>query len=449
MSGRYATHAQMKDSGIWWLGAIPAHWEVIQSRRLFEQRKERMRSGDEQLTSSQKYGVIPQSEFMRLEGQNVMQVFTGAEILKHVEPDDFVISMRSFQGGLEWCAYAGCVSSAYVGLIPIKNVVPAFFKYLFKSKPYIQALQSTSNLVRDGQALRYQNFIQVSLPLISEEEQTQIAKFLDYETAKIDALIAKQQQLIALLQEKRQAVISHAVTKGLNPAAPLRDSGVAWLGAVPAHWTVSKIKHVSDLESGHTPSRKVDEYWVDCQIPWVSLNDTRQLKVVDYISDTAVYINEKGMANSSAHELPAGCVIFTRDATIGLAAITTRRMAVSQHIIAWVCDPTKVSSEYLLLVFYAMEAELERFTSGATLKTIGMPDVNRLTGAFPVLEEQAQIVKHVFSLKEKLTASIAESESMLEILAERRTALISAAVTGKIDVRGWQPPQAQPAGATP
>ncbi|MBK9266059.1 MAG: restriction endonuclease subunit S [Polyangiaceae bacterium] len=228
----------MTESGIWWLGAIPAHWGVIQSRRLFEQRKERMRSGDEQLTASQKYGVIPQKDFMRLEDQSVMQVFTGADILKHVEPGDFVISMRSFQGGLEWCGYAGCVSSAYVGLTPIKSVVPGFFRYLFKSRPYIRALQSTSNLVRDGQALRFQNFAQVSLPLISDEEQTQIAKFLDYETAKIDALIEKQQQLIALLKEKRQAVISHAVTKGLNPDAPMRDSGVEWLGKVPAHWEV-------------------------------------------------------------------------------------------------------------------------------------------------------------------------------------------------------------------
>ncbi len=282
------------------------------------------------------------------------------------------------------------------------------------------------------------------IPAPPLQEQARIAKFLDYETAKIDALIEKQQQLIALLKEKRQAVISHAVTKGLNPDAPVRDSEVEWLGEVPAHWTVCKIKQVAELESGHTPSRKVDEYWQDCQIPWVSLNDTSQLKVVDYISETTVCINEKGMANSSAHELPGGCVVFTRDASIGLAAITARVMAVSQHIIAWVCDPMKVTSEYLLLVFYAMEAELERFTFGATLKTIGMPDVKRLTGSFPPLEEQARIVEHVFSAREALSASIRKSEEMLEILAERRTALISAAVTGKIDVRGWKAPDSEP-----
>ena len=153
---RYKAYPGYKDSGLQWLGHIPTHWELMQSRRLFAQRKERARQGDEQLTASQKYGVIYQKLFMELEGQSVVQVFTGAEILKHVEENDFVISMRSFQGGLELCRYPGCVSSAYVGLIPIKHVCPEFFKYLFKCSPYIQALQSTSNLVRDGQALRLQ-----------------------------------------------------------------------------------------------------------------------------------------------------------------------------------------------------------------------------------------------------------------------------------------------------
>ena len=120
------------DSGLQWLGQIPEHWKVVQSRRLFEQRKERARQGDEQLTASQKYGIISQKKFMKLENQRVVQVLTGAEILKHIEPDDFVISMRSFQGGLEWCTQQGCVSSAYIGLIPTKHVIPKFFSYLFK-----------------------------------------------------------------------------------------------------------------------------------------------------------------------------------------------------------------------------------------------------------------------------------------------------------------------------
>ncbi|WP_418514759.1 restriction endonuclease subunit S [Delftia sp. PS-11] len=270
------------------------------------------------------------------------------------------------------------------------------------------------------------------------EEAQNIAAFLDHETAKIDALIEKQQRLIELLKEKRQAVISHAVTKGLNPNAPMKDSGVEWLGEVPAHWKVSRIKNIAQLESGHTPDKKIEEYWIDCNIPWVSLNDSTQLKAVDYITDTAFYLNDKGIANSSARKLPARCVVFTRDASIGLAAITTRVMAVSQHVIAWICDEEKVIPEYLLLVFYAMKDELERYTFGATLKTIGMADVKKLVGVFPSISEQKSIVENVFVAKEKFDLSVSKVEAAIQLSKERRTALISAAVTGKIDVRDWQ-----------
>jgi len=206
----------MKDSGIEWLGQIPAHWEVIRSQILFSLRKERARSDDRQLTASQEHGVIYQDEFMALEGRRVVQVVTGRDILKHVEPDDFVISMRSFQGGIEWSRERGSISSAYVMLVPSADVNPPYFSYLLKSRRYIQALQSTSNLVRDGQALRYENFRQVRLPLTSLAEQQAIADFLNRETAMIDALIAKVGEAIERLKEYRTALISAAVTGKLD-----------------------------------------------------------------------------------------------------------------------------------------------------------------------------------------------------------------------------------------
>jgi type I restriction enzyme S subunit len=202
----------MKPSGVEWLGDVPEHWKVVKSRRYFTQRKDRAMPGDRQMTASQKYGVIYQEDYMLMEGSKVMQVITGADILKHVEPNDFVISMRSFQGGIEWCGLKGSVSSAYVPLIPSDEIDTKFFSYLFKCKPYIQALQRTSNLVRDGQALRYDNFVQVDLPLMSLKEQAAIASFLGAETAKVDRLIAKAQQAISLQKEHRAALISAAVT---------------------------------------------------------------------------------------------------------------------------------------------------------------------------------------------------------------------------------------------
>ena len=200
------------DSGVEWIGEIPKHWEVVRSKRLFRQRKDRARKGDRQLTASQKYGVIYQDEFMELEGRRVTQVEYNHEILKRAEAGDFLISMRSFQGGIEYCKNTGSVSSAYVALIPIKHVVPEYFKYLFKSQKYITALSSTSNLVRDGQALRFENFSMVDLLIVPENEQKQIAKYIETQTAKIDKAIELQQNYIAKLKEYKASLIDSVVT---------------------------------------------------------------------------------------------------------------------------------------------------------------------------------------------------------------------------------------------
>jgi type I restriction enzyme S subunit len=205
-------NVRMKQSGVEWIGEIPEHWQVVRSKRLFQLRSERARKEDEQLTASQKFGVIPQREFMELEGRRVTQVEFNREILKHIEPNDFVISMRSFQGGIEFCKYRGCVSSAYIVLIPIKNIVPRFYQYLFKSYGYIQALSSTSNLVRDGQALRFENFSLVDLLLIPEEEQKNIADYLVLVLQKIETAISFKQKEIEKLKEYKAVLVDSAVT---------------------------------------------------------------------------------------------------------------------------------------------------------------------------------------------------------------------------------------------
>jgi Type I restriction modification DNA specificity domain len=232
-------------------------------------------------------------------------------------------------------------------------------------------------------------------------EQDRIAAFLDRETAKLDTLIAKQERLIEFLQEKRQALINHAVTKDLNTAAPMRPSGVEWLGDVPSHWDVKRIKWVARMESGHTPDKKVEAYWENCDIPWVSLNDTSQLRVNDFVNDTAFQVNALGIANSSARLLPKGTVVFSRDATVGLCAITNRTMAVSQHFIGWVCGPD-ILPTFLLFALRSMAQELEKRTMGATIKTIGMPDVRTLVAPVPPINEQQQIVSHVFKQRGRL-----------------------------------------------
>ena len=297
----------------------------------------------------------------------------------------------------------------------------AYFMDLHKSGSTIQHL--------------YQEvFNQFSFPLPSQFEQHHICIFLDRETAKINALISEQQRLIDLLKEKRKAVISHAVNKGLNTDAPMKDSGVEWLGEVPAHWGIKKMKWVAEMQSGHTPDKKIREYWEGGDIPWVSLNDTVFLKDHDYISETAYNISQLGIENSSARLLPPRAVVFSRDATIGRCAITTRPMAVSQHFIAWICGDTMIP-EFLLLRLRSMEWELDRLTTGATLKTIGMPEVRTIVTPVPPLKEQQSIIEWVKNESAKLGNLTAEAQIAINLLQERRVALISAAVTGKIDVR--------------
>lgn len=202
-----------KNSGVNWIDNIPEHWNMVYAKKLFAQRKDKAFPNDIQLTSSQKYGIISQEEFMKIEGRRLTVVMTGEDILKHVGIGDFVISMRSFQGGLEYSYVEGKISSAYVMLIPNKEkVYDEYFKWLLKSKPYIKALQGTSDLVRDGQALRYANFAKVYLPEIPLDEQKEIAEYIAAEVAKIDNALPTFQKEIELLREYRTRLISDVVT---------------------------------------------------------------------------------------------------------------------------------------------------------------------------------------------------------------------------------------------
>lgn len=195
-----------------WMGDIPADWRLIPSKRLFKEGKERKRPDDKPATASQKYGIIEQEDYMRIEGKRIVIATQGLDDWKHVEPNDFVISLRSFQGGIERSEISGCVTWHYIVLLPQKNVVPRYFKWLLKSKSYIKALQRTSEFIRDGQDLRYSNFVKVDLPLISEEEQIEIANYIEEETQRIDDSVPLILKEIGLLREYRTRLISDVVT---------------------------------------------------------------------------------------------------------------------------------------------------------------------------------------------------------------------------------------------
>jgi len=205
-------NAPMRDSGVEWLGEIPEGWEIYPSKQLFPQSVKRAALSDQQLSATQDYGVISQMKFMQLAGRRVVQLNSNQELRKRVDVDDFVISMRSFQGGLERAWDAGGIRSSYVVLKPTSNIEKDFYQYLFKSARYIQALQSTTNFIRDGQDMSYQNFILIDLPLPPLEEQREISSFLGAEITRIDLLVDKAKMLVSLIQERRTALISAAVT---------------------------------------------------------------------------------------------------------------------------------------------------------------------------------------------------------------------------------------------
>ena len=205
--------APMRDSGIKWIKQIPCHWDIVTPKALFSQRKEKAKEGQKQLTSSQQYGILYQDEYSEITGNKVVVVIKDFDILKQVQAGDFVISMRSFQGGLEYSTKTGSISSAYVMLIPnLDYVYPRFYRWLFKSICYINALQSTSNMVRDGQAMRFSNFAQVPLYQVPLKEQESIADYLDEKCADIDSLIQTKLSKIDSLKEYKKSIIYEYVT---------------------------------------------------------------------------------------------------------------------------------------------------------------------------------------------------------------------------------------------
>lgn len=265
--------------------------------------------------------------------------------------------------------------------------------------------------------------------------QARIARHLDNKTARIDALIEKKQALLDRLAEKRQSLITHSVTRGLDPNVPLKDSGIDWLGQIPAHWDTGNIRRFAAMRTGHTPSRSKDTYWENCHIPWFTLADIWQLRNGRrwYLGETSEQISDIGLANSAAELLPAGTVILSRTASVGFSGVMPVAMATSQDFWNWICSDA-IRPEYLLLLFRSMNQELEKSMAGSTHQTIYKDVAASLHICVPPPIEQDAIIADI---KPKVEASYDLSEkiqSSIERLKEYRAALITAAVTGKTEI---------------
>lgn len=203
---------EMKNCNIGWIKELPADWGTIPSKYLFKNSDTKKCNGDEQLTASQQHGIITQKYYTELTGPKVVLANKGLDDWKHVEPFDFIISLRSFQGGLEMSETTGCITWHYIVLKPCHQIYSYYYKWLFKSEIYIRALQRTCNFIRDGQDLRYSNFVQVPLFEPPLEEQKEIADYLNGKCAEIDGLISKKEQLVKELESYKKSLIYEVVT---------------------------------------------------------------------------------------------------------------------------------------------------------------------------------------------------------------------------------------------
>jgi type I restriction enzyme, S subunit len=265
-------------------------------------------------------------------------------------------------------------------------------------------------------------------------EQRRIADFLDTQTARIDQLTAVLSQCKNVLAERRASNLFAAVT-GEN-IGPKKPSKLAWVKSIPAAWQSVKLGHFARMGSGHTPSRSRPEWWVGCTIPWITTGEVSQVRDDrrEVLTETRERISDIGMANSSAELHPKGTVVLCRTASAGYSAIMGEDMATSQDFVTWACGPL-LDPFYLLWCLRAMRSDLlGRLAMGSTHKTIYVPDLQMLRIPLPSLDEQQEIVQHIRASNASIDAAVDSINIQISLLAERRQALITAAVTGQIGV---------------
>ncbi|WJK10708.1 restriction endonuclease subunit S [Pseudomonas fluorescens] len=415
----YKPYPAYKDSGVEWLGMVPEHWDVRKLKWLAS-----LQSGDF-ITSEtiEEEGEYPVYGGNGLRGYCAAFTHEGAYAL--VGRQGALCGNINYADGKFWASEHAVVVSPYI---------PTAVRWLGELLRAMNLGQYSISSAQPGLAV--ERITDLFLPVPPESERQIIAVYVGREAAHIDALIEKKTRFIELLREKRQALIIRAVTKGLDPDVKMKESGVEWLGEVPEHWNVLQLRHTARLESGHTPSRSKPEYWVDCNVPWFTLADVWQVRSGEqkYVSETSEKVSQLGLDNSSARLLPAGSVFLSRTASVGFPGIMAVDMATSQDFAVWTCT-SELFNEYLYYVLLGMKPDFDRLMMGSTHKTIYMPDIEAIRLARPPLDEQRDIVNALGGQLGRFKMVIDKTERSIELLKERRSALITAAVTGQIDLR--------------
>jgi type I restriction enzyme S subunit len=430
-----------KGSGVQWLGDVPSHWETKRVRRLFEIKKRIVGTlGFDVLSITQQGIKIKDTE------SNEGQISLDYSKYQLVEPGDFAMNHMDLLTGYVDISCTRGVTSPDYRVFTIKNSAQCFdrfFLYLlqtcYKTKIFYAFGQGASQLGR--WRLPTDQFKDFVFPQPPAQEQMQIAAFLDRETARIDASVDEQKRLIELLKEKRQAVISRIVTKGLDPAAPFKDSGLVWLGRVPKHWDIKQLRHFAKVLRGKFTHRpRNDPAFYDGPFPFIqtgSITGTNK-----YITDFEQTLNERGAAVSK--EFPRGTLVMAIAANIGDVAVLDFPAYFPDSIVGFFPS----SKCYVMFLFYLMIAMKQPMMMTATISTqmnLNVDKIVSLSAACPPLEEQIAIAAFLDGETSNIDVLVNEADRAIVLLQERRSVLISAAVTGKIDVRKVVPSEAEAA----
>lgn len=425
-----------KDSGVEWIGEIPAGWKCVNLSAISKQRKHQNKEGNVETVLSLSYGKVKHrildNSGLLPESFNTYNIIEGGDVVLRLT--DLQNNQTSLRVGL--CHEEGIITSAYVTLVPI-SVDSRYLFYCLAVFDYWKGFYGLAGGVR--QSLTFDGIRSLRFPLPNKGEQQAIADYLDAKTGEIDGLIADCEREVELLQEYRKSVISEAVTKGLDPTVPMKDSGIEWIGDIPEHWNAGKLLRHARLESGHTPSRLHPEWWLEekCTIPWITTQDVHRFRdgQITCIDDTELHISQIGLENSSARWLPAGTVALSRTASVGFSIVLSIPMASSQDFADWIPDES-LDSFYLLYTLRSMDMIFKQLQMGSTHKTIYMPDIMKLAIAYPPLQEQREIASYLDTKTAEIDALIADKQTMVDKLHEYRKSLISEAVTGKFKVPG-------------
>lgn len=430
-----------------WLGDIPKHWESNRLKKYLIERNEKNSpvKTDNLLSVTMYQGVIPVSE---KQGNGGNKPKENLENYKISYPNDIVLnSMNVIVGSVGLNKYMGLISPAYYALYNRnKNNNIKFFSYIFHNPFFQKGLFGLGNGImykesEDGKLntirlkIPMEKLNQVVLPCPSISEQNQIVSFLDTETARIDNLISKQEKLIELLEEQRKSIISHAVTKGLNPNAPMKDSGVEWLGDVPNDWNLSRLDALLKIVRGNSAFAKMDllesgEY--------VALQYGKTYKVNEINESFYFYVNHEFFKNSQIAEFGDTVLISTSETLedLGHSCFYARHdlglIGGEQFLLK---PKNQTFGKYIYYATKAFSSYLQRYATGLKVFRFNLDDLKKIYIPDISLVEQQKIAEFLDKETARIDISVLKQKSLIEKLKEYRSSIISHAVTGKIDVR--------------